>query len=402
MSRGVAADAASGVLAPMVSPEELLPEGAAFMARTDLHQTRMLGYTVFNLDAVTTLLLGVLGRRTTLRHRAGVTDEILGFLEHAGLRIEEDMRVFHGTEEAVARAREIVAEGQKLFWPYPPAPKLYDEAAHLVPPSLWARLNSKEALPEIVPPGGLAARELRAIDDLDGLALPVFLKAAGGEATGWGHAVRHCATEADVAAAKEDFAKLDVTRLVAEAALEVERCWCANLSVTDEGVRYLGAAEQTFSAPGQQAGSVIDARHLLPEAGQALALEVADNARAQGFLGVCGLDIGLTVDGRMIVFDPNFRFNACTPQVLLHPAAAARVGADVSLSFAGRREGALSDMLARLREPVEEGWFVPFRVIDASLMETAEGVNHCTGFVLGRDRAEAEARAEALAATLKG
>ncbi|MBS8227466.1 hypothetical protein [Vannielia litorea] len=387
-------------LVPGVPPGGLMPEGTAYMARTDLHQTRMLGYTPFNLDAVTTLLLGVLGRCPTLRHRGGVSDEILTFLEAAGHQIEEDMRVFTTTEEAVAHGKGMVAEGYRLAWPYPVTEGLYGEGAHLVAPDLWARLNSKESLPWLVPPGALAPRELRAVDQLDGVALPVFLKAAGEEATGWGHAVRYCTDAESLAAARAQLEAMGVERVICEAALEVERCWCANLTIMETGVHYLGAAEQTFSAPGQQLGNVIDPAHPLPEAGIALAMEVARKAQAEGFLGVCGFDIGRTVGGEMIVFDPNFRFNACTQQILLHDTAAARVGLACSQTFAGQFKGPLSEMVARLREPVQEGWLVPYRLIDASLMETAEGICHCTGLVLGRDRADAAKRAETLTAAL--
>ncbi|QDC09354.1 hypothetical protein FHY55_08900 [Oceanicola sp. D3] len=391
----------SAPLRPAVPPGGLMPESAAYMARTDLRQTRMLGYSPFNLDAVTTLLLGVLGRNPTLRHRGGVTEEGLAFLEEAGLQIEEDMRVFTTTEEAVAHARAMVAEGYRLFWPYPVTEGLYGDAAHLVAPDLWARLNSKETLPQLAPPNALAPRETRPLAALEGVALPVFLKAAGDDATGWGHAVRYCADAGDLGAAQSHFEALGVDRVICEAALDVERCWCANLTITETGVHYLGAAEQTFSAPGQQLGNVIDPDHPLPEAGVALAKEVARKAAEEGFLGVCGFDIGRTVDGEIILFDPNFRFNACTPQILLHAPAVARTdGLTCSQTFAGQFKGPLSELIARLREPVQEGWLVPYRLIDARYMETADGVCHCTAVVLGRDRADVAKRAEALTVAL--
>jgi hypothetical protein len=44
------------------------------------------------------------------------------------------------------------------------------------------------------------------------------------------------------------------------------------------------------------------------------------------------LDIALADDGGFIVFDPNFRFNTPSTQVLLHEAAAARDGLAASCS----------------------------------------------------------------------
>jgi hypothetical protein len=367
------------------------------MARTDLEQTRMLGYTPLNLDAVTTLLLGLLGTRATVRHICGTTDEILGCLTEAGLSITEEIHRYETGAEAEALAERLIAEGRKLFWPYPLRAGRFADEAHLVPPALWARLNSKTALPDLVPPEALAPRQSHVTGALPGdIPLPAFLKAGGEHATGWGYAVHHCATPAQVAQARTAFLAQSIDTVIVEAAMPLHRCWCVNLSVLPDTVQLLGAAEQTFSAPARQSGSVIDPDTPYPEAGHALALSVADAARRQGFLGICGLDIGQTDDGRLIVFDPNFRVNSSTPQILLHRAAAARSGLPVSLSFSGRTQGAMSRLIARIKGPIADGWFVPTRLLDAALLPAADGINLCTGFVMAETRAAAEARSRDL------
>lgn len=73
---------------PSAKVELLYPADAAFMARSDLHQTRLLGYQPLNVESVTSLLLGILGTLPSVRHRAGATDEILSFLTDAGLPIQ--------------------------------------------------------------------------------------------------------------------------------------------------------------------------------------------------------------------------------------------------------------------------------------------------------------------------
>lgn len=389
-------------LDPVVGADLLFPSDAAFMARSDLEQTRLLGYRPLNLDAVTTLMLGLLGGLPSVRHRSCATDEILRFLADAGLRIDEDMHLFDTADEAEAIADRLIGQGRRLVWPYPLRAGRFAEAAHLVPPALWRQLNSKENLPALVPVGALAARRVIALADLDAAQLqpPVYLKAAGDAATGWGYAVRHVVRDADLSAARADFAAQGIDRILVEAAVDVITCWCVNLSVLDTVVTCLGAAEQVFAAPARQSGSVIDPEVALPAAGIALALNVADAARRAGFRGVCGLDIGLARDGRLIVFDPNFRFNASSAQVVLHPAAVARSGLGVSASVSAASPRPMAEVIARITAPVAEGWFVPTRLLDAALLPAANGASLCTGFVMGRTRAEAQARASDFAARL--
>ncbi len=389
-------------LEPVVGAERLLPPDAAFMARSDLHQTRLLGYRPRNLDAVTTVLLGLLGARPTVRHRSGATDEILTFLAGSGLRIEEEMHLFETADEAEAIADRLIARGKRLFWYYPLREGRFAEDAHVVPPVLWARLNNKEHLGDLVPAGALAKRRVMPLAQLghDLAERPAYLKAAGQAATAWGFAVRHVCTDDDVTAARADFTEQGVERILVEEAVDVTTCWCANLSVLDTAVTYLGAAEQTFSTPTRQSGSVIDPEVPFPAAGVSLALEVAAAAHREGFRGVCGLDIGQARDGRLIVFDPNFRFNASTAQVLLHPAAVARSGLGVSTSFAAQPALPISEVIARIAGPVADGWFVPTRLIDQTLLPAAEGTGSCTGFVMGRTRAEANDNAATLSALI--
>jgi hypothetical protein len=42
-----------------------------------------------------------------------------------------------------------------------------------------------------------------------------------------------------------------------------------------------------------------------------------------------------------------------------------------------------------LRSPIDDGWFVPTRLVDGALLSTAEGRSMCSGFVLGRNRKSA-------------
>ncbi len=382
-------------LAPAISTDRLYPATAAYMARTDLWQTRMLGFKPFYLDIITTLLMGLLNGRPTVRHRSGASDEILAVLDRAGLEIAEDMRIYEQPEEAEQFAQELVEEGYKLFWPYPLPEGRYPEGAHLVEPELWRRLNAKQNLDAIVPAANLAPRQIMSLADLRRCAFerPVFLKAGGDAPTGAGVAVRPCTDQASWLDAIDWFeAQAEIESVIVENDVPVSTCWCVTILVEADRVTCIGAAEQVFQSAAKQSGSVIDRNNPMPPAGAELAVKVGEAARRQGFVGVAGLDIGLAHDGRLIVFDPNFRFNASSAQVLLHGSASRRGGFSASASVFVTTQLALADIAKAARGPIDDGWFVPTRLIDAALLPEAKGTSFCTGFVLGANRAEAIAR----------
>ena len=384
-------------LALSLSADMLWPERTAFAPRTDLQVTRLLGYTPYNIDAVTTICLGMFGSRPTVRHISGCTDEILDFLSFAGIDVgTEDRRIFRTGEEAAAIARALVDDGFRLIAPYPLPPSLYPAGAELVPGPLFRRLSDKTRLGEIAPASTIPARRIVPIEEVeDASALPVYLKAAGDEPTGWGYAVRHCATPEALRTEVAAFRSLGIERVIVEEALPIEHCWCANVAI-GETVHWIGAALQTFARPGQQEGSLIDPAAPFPREGIDLALQVAETARVAGFRGVAAFDIGRSADGRLYLFDPNFRINASTHQILLHEAAERRSGLPASRSFNHTTSLPCSEMLVRAKGPVEEGWLIPNRVIDEALLPAANGRSVISGFVMGRDRDDTSRRAAEL------
>jgi hypothetical protein len=392
------------LLFPPEMAEALLPADAAFMARTDLRQTRMLGYTALNADSVTSSLMGVLGRRPAVRHRAGATDPILRLFEQAGLPVMEDIRVFETAEEAEREADRLIEEGFRLSSPYPLREGRFADAAQIVPPGLWRHVNAKENLAELVPAENLAPREIVATDRLAARPFtgPAYLKAGGDLATGWGYAVRYCGDAASYATTIEWFSARagDIPAVIVEADMQASICWCVAITVGDGGTRCLGAAEQIFGAPGKQSGSVIDPENPLPEEAANIAIEAGNRAAALGFRGLAGIDIGRAADGRLIAFDPNFRFNSSTQQVLLHEPASRRTGLSCSLSFNRRMSLAFDEIAPRIAGTIGDGWFVPARLFDGALCAAAEDKCICTGFVLGSDRRDAEARQKQFSALL--
>lgn len=381
-------------MANLLTPIDVfLPDDAAFMARTELSQLRRLGMNAMNLDTVTGSVLGVIGRRPSVRHQACVTDKILAFLTDAGLPISEDIRVYRNADQAERHADGLIAAGYRLFGPYPLREGRFPPQAQLVPSSLWRSLNSKANLGQLVPSQYLAPRWMWHEGEVPELpADGVYLKYGGTEATGNGLCVRYCRDTDSFARALDWFqAEGCADHLVVEQAIDTDIAWCANVSVTETGCHFLGAAEQLLDAPGQQSGSMIDPDFPFPQSGIDLVIHISEVARARGFLGIAGFDIGRAADGHLTVFDPNFRINACTSQILLHPAASARSGLGVSRSFHITSKLTVDELTSRLTPIIADGWLVPTRVIDGRWLGADAPPAACTGFVLGSTREEAAA-----------
>jgi hypothetical protein len=396
----------SGHLTAVLPPDGLYPADAAFMARTNLVETRMLGFTALQLDTVTSIFAGLLGSRAAVRHEACAGDEVFAVYRRAGFSCTEETLTYRTAEEAEALGDALVARGRKLFWPYPLRAGRFPDTAHLTTPELYRRLNAKELLGSLTPAENLPSRRTLSHEELATFEpeAPVFLKAAGVAATGWGYAVRPCPDRATYAEAREWFAvrRADIPAVIVEEAVDLECCWCAGLAVGDRGATCFGGAEQLFSEPAHQSGSIIDPERPFPREGVALAARIGSAAGVLGFRGVAGLDIGLARDGRLLVFDPNFRVNASTSQLLFHEAASTRTGLPASRSLQAAVGGPFAALAARLAGPVAEGRFVPTRLFNGEKHPLSGGKHLVTGFVLGRNRKEAADAAQKLEAGLAG
>lgn len=381
-------------LDPLEPETCLMPRGCAFMTRTDLAQVGAVGLAQVNLDSVTCTAMGLYGQAQTVRHAAGTTGPILDFLAGAGLRIAETIHRFHTPDQAEAIADRLVATGLKLHYTYPLRPGRFADDAQAPPPALWRRLNDKARLADLVPAQHLAPRQVLSLAAAGALSprYPVWVKLGGTRASGGGMAVRRCLDRAEYDAALAMVAGFDAgAPVIVEDEVPVDRTWCASLMIDADRVILLGAAEQVFAAPGRQSGSIIDPSDPMP--GRDMAFGAGEAARRLGYRGVFGLDIGRGPQGEAVVFDPNFRINASTPQVALYPAASRRAGLPVSASLAAQAVLPMPEILRRLARPVAEGWFVPVRLIDAALLPATNGRSMINGFTLGRDRSEARAAA---------
>jgi len=393
-------------LQPAVSTELLYPEDAVYMARTDLIQTRMLGYKTLNLDTVTSFFVGLLNGRCAIRHEAGAGREVFEIFERAGIRVEEETWTYRSGEEAEDLADKMVAQGKRLFSPYPLRAGRLADSGQIVPPALHRALNAKARLDTLVPPVYLPQRRILTHEELASFepTEPVFLKAGGDAATGWGYAVRPCPDKAAFDKARYWFIehREDVPVVLLEEWIDISTCWCAGAAVLADKTICFGGAEQVFASTARQSGSMMDPEKGFPAEGHALVVTIGEAARRSGYRGLAGFDIGLSRDGRLFVFDLNFRINSSSTQLLFHASSVARTGLPATCSFQSSVGGSFAALAERLAAPLSDGSFVPVRMFNGEKHPLSKGTHIVTGFVHGRDRLNAINAAKDLHERLEG
>jgi hypothetical protein len=348
-----------------------------------------------------------MGSMPLICHAGVATEAALSFLESAGLPRPKSLLLYRDEREAVARARECVSAGMRLAYFYPPPAGADADEMLLVPLNAYGSFNDKARLGELVAPQHVPPRRVVALDEVAGLMAdwpgrPVFVKGAIAGAHGAGTDVRYCTNAAEWSQALAWFLgeRAHLVGIVVEDAIRFVSTWCLSFAVLAGECLALGGAEQLFSSVGIQSGSRIDPRNAPPEEAIAISRAIAERARALGYRGLCGFDLGLAEDGRLFAFDLNFRSNASTPQVLMHEAATRRIGAAVSQSFSFRLKGSLEAALGRLRPYAEDGRLVPLRIYDGAFAEAPDGFNMVSGMLIAADSAGAVELAAELASLL--
>lgn len=380
-------------LSPLIPTDKLYPADAVYMARTDLKMTKMLGYTPYLLDTVTSMMVGLLNGRAAIRHEGSVGKDIFDTYRYAGINIDEETLTYRTAEEAERIADDMISKGKRLFSPYPLRSGRFPESGQLVSAELYRSLNAKTNLDQLVSSEFLPRRKILTLDEFSEFRLtrPVFIKSASDAATGWGFAVQPCRTQEDLNNARQWFAEYreSIPTILVEEWEDVSTCWCAGIVVDENEVICIGGAEQVFSSPARQTGSLIDPTNAFPEAGQKLAKLIGESARHKGFRGIAGLDIGLKANGKPVVFDPNFRCNSSSTQLLFHDSAAARTNFPVSHSFQATPHCEFKTLINRLKAAIDQGRFVLTRLFNGENHPHSNGAHAVTGFVLGEDRSVA-------------
>jgi hypothetical protein len=273
-----------------------------------------------------------------------------------------------------------------------------------IAPELLSFLNNKANLAKLAPDGHIPHREIISGAELSPehpaiRRYPVFVKVATELSTGGATAVRRCRTPAELAAVAVEFAGQGT--VVVEDAFEFERSFCVQFAITPDGmVRYLGAAEQIINEHCGYAGSWFDLR-TEPDVGFIeLGTAISELASALGYYGIAGYDMARRADGKVIVFDLNFRINGSTTALLLSQSIFAARGTPVLRSGRWQGTGTFADLRDVVMRATEAGWLVPYAVVDPQYSSTPDAHPLLGALIVGESGEAVNARDAQLRAML--
>lgn len=387
---------------------DLHPAKTCYAPRTTRENIRWILSSHFQIDSVTGITSCLMGDMPLICHRAVVTPPALEFMRLAGLSPPKKLLTYSTEAEAVSLAKQRIDLGERLAYIFPPLHGEDIAAGLLVPATVYGRLNDKIRIPEFVGYEYLPKRQVIQKENIGELldqspGYPVFVKAGVEGASGGGHDVRYCDSEASWRKAIQWFQNKqdEVSGLVIEEAIDVQTCWCLGVSILDTGCLYLGAAIQLFDKPPTQTGSRIDPDFSVPDEAGQITLKIAEEARQQGYRGIAGFDIGIDANKNLFVFDLNFRLNSCTNQLLLHGHATRSIGARVSQSWSVSHASSIAGLLERLVPFAEKGVFIPFRMFDQQTFNDIYPEREAESVISGMIVADSVSEIELLDATMR-
>lgn len=299
---------------PSFRPFSWMPDDEAFWASRS-------GLTVTVLGAMPTLAAEGLRGGAALR-----------LMELAGIEGDPTLLVYRDRAEYEAQITAIRRRGLKLVFQHAHPPHERPSDDYWIPPEVLHFLNDKASLGALVPEEHLPKRRLIPVAEVEqavirGRRWPVVLKGTGPASSGGGTAVVIVAHAAELSAAIARLARSE--SIVVEEFIDIRSNTCLGYAATPTGNLYLGAADQLTDGQGRFCGNWLGGQVEPPAAAVAVGHEILRRARARGFRGLCGFDIVVDSEGRVVVLDLNFRNNFSSPALIWLPTLRERIGPEI-------------------------------------------------------------------------
>lgn len=387
---------------PSVTLSDVFGPEPVFNPRGSFHGYGWLHRELSTREFATGGVLPTAGATATICSRAVTSPAGLDLLADAGLPEPGPLLTYTDEAEYSERISEVIAAARPVVMQHVQRTDETPPESYWVARSLLAFLNNKGNLAELVPREALPRRRLVKPTDLAGLGraranLPVALKAASDRSSGGGFAVILAHSPDDLERASKQFG--GCRRVVLEEFLDIRENFCLNFAATDRESFYLGAAEQVVDAAGAYQGNWYEPDRQPPPEAVRLGREVMRGAASRGYRGFAGFDMAVLSDGRVKVFDLNFRLNGCTKVLLLYESIRRAFGAGcIGRGCSLRASGSFAAMCKTARAALQERLLLPLITYDPAAIPVPTGPPMLWGLVLGESRPEVEAKLGYLAA----
>ena len=350
------------------------------------------------LDSFTGGFLPAAGATPTICFAGVATGAGLDLLAEAGLPQADTLLTYTSQAEYYQRLADAIASGRPIVVQHVHRLPEIPASSYWVARDLLAYLNNKGNLADLVPAEALPPRRLVDVEELRTQAdRPLVVKAVSDRTSGGGGAVIVARSPDDLRQAARKFA--GCRRVVVEEFLDFQENFCLNFVVTLDGrIHYLGAGEQVVTASGEYQGNWFERDRRPPDEAIELSREIVRRAVERGYRGFAGFDAGVLPDGRVKVFDLNFRTNGSTKALLFGQGVQEAFGAPPAARLVGLHgTGTFSEMCRAAREALRRGIFVPLGTCDPTVFPGRAGSPAVSGLVLGESRGDVLANLQHLA-----
>jgi len=386
---------------PITTLSEVYGPGLTFSGRASWRTTNLLRRGDPSVrDAFTGAFLTVAGTAELICSAGCLTPDGLALYQAAGLPVTTGVLPYAGAGQYSARLERAVATGRRLAFFHPHPVTEVPAESWWIAPALVTRLNDKGCLSEFVPAPFRPDRTVIPIQEAVGLKPEpggvLVVKGSTDLPTGAGGAVVMVRDPAQLEQIPERLR--GCSRVVIERYYPFVRTMCINWAVTWEGrLQFIGSADQIVSEEGVHLGNWAGCGFEPP----ALALEATRQtmlaAMAAGYVGLAGLDVGVTAEGEVLIIDLNFRPCASTPPLLWLDGWTGNPGGWTARIGTLRSSQPWAETCRMVARAAERGEVLPLATFVPEAAGWPDRQPHVRGAVLGRNRAETEARCEALA-----
>lgn len=318
--------------------------------------------------------IAIAGETPVICSSGAVHPDLLAVLQDAWMPVGTDLRVYYSESEFAELCRKAVADGEQLAMEYPHPEHTAPAHASVKHRDVLSYLNNKINIDRLVSAPFQLARTVISREHLGAVlteADPWVLKAATDLAHGGGFDIYIHAANTPIEL--PEF--VDTTHeFVLEQRVDLVNNWGIQLCVLQDGtVEFIAATEQITDEAGQYLGArfgphVTPPEHLIEECRQ-----ITSKAAAQGYRGFCGIDGGLTTEGKLAIFDLNFRVTSTScPLLCLRALAQRRPEIDQKSAESAKwtSSAPIHELLPILRPAIDAGQLAIVAAHDARLTDT--------------------------------
>lgn len=308
-------------LCPTFTLDDFFGSEIVYCQRISPTACTWLPFDEMSRDTMTGGALSVTGGLSHICSAAVSTPKAMQLLKDAGLPVPgKELLRYTDKEDYVRLLLELSRAGKKVASQYRHDASELPETNCWIQPSVLSYVNNKANLGALVEAGYLPQRAVIPFSELASYLsnnpLPIVVKAATEEATGAGLDVVLCETAADVSRAKQVFGTCE--SVIVEEFLHIARNLCLNYAVTAGGETiFLGCAEQISDRSGRYLGNWLGKSIEAPPEAVEVGMQIVTKGFNLGYFGLAGIDMALLDDGRIMVYDLNFRINGSTTPLLL-------------------------------------------------------------------------------------